>query len=50
MGAASAAIEALALYDTITEKGLDVKLTTFGSPKVGNDAFADLMVSMSKYN
>ncbi|TIA90974.1 hypothetical protein E3P99_01333 [Wallemia hederae] len=43
MGAASAAIEAVALSSLVKERGLDLRLTTFGSPRVGNEDFVDLL-------
>lgn len=43
MGAASAAIEAVALNSIVKERGYDLRLTTFGSPRVGNKEFADLL-------
>ncbi|EOR00334.1 Lipase [Wallemia ichthyophaga EXF-994] len=43
MGAASAAIEAVALSSIVKDRGYDLRLTTFGSPRVGNEQFAGLL-------
>ena len=44
-GATTASIYALAMTNLVKSRGKSVQLTTFGCPEIGNDVFANLMVS-----
>ncbi|TIC11799.1 alpha/beta-hydrolase [Wallemia mellicola] len=46
MGAASASIEAVLLSNIVYKRGYDLQLTTFGSPRVGDESFVNLLESV----